>query len=66
MKTNQTVEDVRIYFRMNYGHMSIYHISDETILEVLDRSYIKDLSLELKMDCLYDYLLSQDLCDVVK
>jgi len=66
MKTNQTVEDVRIYFRENYGHMYIYDISDDTIEEVIGRSYIKDLSFERKMDCLYDYLLSQDLCDVVE
>jgi hypothetical protein len=64
MKTNQTVEDVRKYFDVNYGYVDLGNISDETINEFLNQGYIINLSFEVKMDCLYDYILSQDLCGV--
>lgn len=64
MKTNQTVEDVKTYFDINYGYVDLGAIPDETISEFLNQGYIINLSFERKMDCLYDYILSQDLCGV--
>jgi len=34
------------------------------IQKYLDQSWIVNLSFERKMDCLYDYILSNDLTDV--
>jgi hypothetical protein len=64
MKTLHTVEDVRKYFDVNYPYIDLGMLSDETINEFLNQGYIIDLSFERKMDCLYDYILSQGLCDV--
>jgi hypothetical protein len=69
MKLDQTVEDVRMYFRENYGHVDLSLLDDNVITEFLKQShiiqsYIINLSFERKMDCLYDYILSQGICDV--
>jgi hypothetical protein len=64
MKLDQTVEDVRMYFRENYSHVDLYPLDNNVITEFLKQSYIINLSFELKMDCLYDYIISQGLCDV--
>ena len=52
------------YFEQNYGYVDINSIPRAAILEYLERGYVINLSFERKMDCLYDYILSQDLCDV--
>ena len=52
------------YFEQNYGYVDIKSIPRAAILEYLERGYIINLSFERKMDCLYDYILSQDLCDI--
>lgn len=64
MKTLHTVEDVRKYFDNEYPYVELGMLSDETINEFLNQGYIIDLSFERKMDCLYDYILSQGLCGV--
>lgn len=64
MKTSHTIEDVREYFDINYPYVDLGMLSDSTIIEFLNQGYIIDLSFERKMDCLYDYILSQGLCDV--
>ena len=64
MKLDQTVKDVRMYFRENYGHVDLWSLDDNVITEFLKQSYIINLSFERKMDCLYDYILSQGICDV--
>lgn len=64
MKTLHTIEDVKTYFDMNYGYVDLGAVPDKTISEFLNQGYIIDLSFERKMDCLYDYILSQDLCGV--
>ena len=64
MESNKRISDVRSYFEDNYGHMSLDQLSDGLLLEFLSRSYLLELPFERKMDCLYDYILSQDLCDV--
>ena len=62
----ETISKVRSYFSINYGHVSLDQMSDGFILEFLSRDYLERLSFELKMDCLYDHILAQDLCDVVE
>ena len=58
------MKEVREYFEGNYGHVDLWSLPDETITNFLNQSYIVNLSFERQMDCLYDYILSQDLCGV--
>lgn len=62
----EQVKQAREYFSDNKSHVRIYQIEDDVIAELLGRDYIKRLSFEMRMDCLYDYLLSQGLCDVTE
>ena len=64
MKTNHTVRDVIDYFDINYPYVDLGMLSENSISEFLIQDYIVTLSFERKMDCLYDYILSQGLCDV--
>jgi hypothetical protein len=57
------MEEVREYFRKNYGHVDFWAIKDEVISEFLKREYLERLTFELKMDCLYDYLMANQLVD---
>lgn len=56
--------EVKEYFEKNYPYVYLEDISDRVIRDYLDMGYVKDLSFERKMDCLYDYILSQGLCGV--
>jgi hypothetical protein len=58
------MKEVREYFDSNYGYVDLGGIDDHTLESFLSRSYLADLSFVRKMDCLYDYILSQGLCDV--
>lgn len=58
------IEQVREYFRVNYPYVYLEDISDKVIRDYLEMGYVRDLSFERKMDLLYDYILSQDLCGV--
>jgi len=58
------MKEVREYFQKNYSHIDFWSVSDSDITEFLSRPYLVGLSFERKMDCLYDYILSQNLCDV--
>lgn len=58
------MKEVREYFKKNYGYVNLAELTDVFIQKYLDQSWIKDLSFERKMDCLYDYILSNDLTDV--
>ena len=60
------VKEAREHFRNHKSHIHIYQIEDEVIAELLGRDYIQKLTFEMRMDCLYDYLLSQGLCDVTE
>lgn len=64
MKTLHTVEEVRGYFDINYPYVDLGMISNDTIYNFLNQGYIVNLSFERQMDSLYDYILSQGLCDV--
>lgn len=57
------MEEVRKYFRENYGHVDFWAIKDEVISEFLSNGYLERLTFELKMDCLYDYLMANQLVD---
>ena len=54
------------YFEQNYGYVDIKSIPRAAILEYLERGYVVNCTFERKMDLLYDYILSQDLCEVVE
>ena len=58
------MKEVREYFNLNYGYVDLNAIDDHVLESFLSRSYLIGLSFVRKMDCLYDYILSQDLCDV--
>jgi hypothetical protein len=62
----ETINEIRSYLVYNYNHVSSNQLSDEFILEFMSREYLMGLSFDGKMDCLYDYILSQGLCDVVE
>jgi len=62
----ETINEIRSYLVYNYNHVSSNQLSDEFILEFMSRGYLGRLSFEVKMDCLYDHILAQDLCDVVE
>ena len=57
------MEEVREYFKKNYGHIDLGSISDQEIKEYLDRIYLEGLSFEQKMDCYCDYLMANQLVD---
>ena len=58
------MKEVREYFAKNYGYVNLDELTDVFIQKYLDQSYLERLSFERKMDCLYDYILSNDLTDV--
>jgi hypothetical protein len=58
------MKEVREYFAKNYGYVNLNELTDVFIQKYLDQSWIVNLSFERKMDCLYDYILSNDLTDV--
>ena len=58
------MKEVREYFDLNYRYVDLEEINDHVLESFLSRSYLTDLSFVRKMDCLYDYILSQDLCNV--
>ena len=58
------MKEVRKYFNLYYGFIDLEGIDDHVLESFLSRSYLIDLSFIRKMDCLYDYILSQNLCDV--
>jgi hypothetical protein len=58
------IEQVKKYFRDNYPYVYLEDVSDKTILEYLENGWVLNVPFERKMDLLYDYILSQDLCGV--
>jgi hypothetical protein len=60
----KTVRDVIDYFDKEYPYVDLEMLSENSISGFLEQEYIVNLSFERKMDCLYDYILSQDLCGV--
>jgi len=58
------MKEVREYFDLNYRYVDLEEINDHVLESFLSRSYLTDLSFVRKMDCLYDYILSQGLCNV--
>ena len=64
MENVDTVRDVINYFDREYPYVDLGMLSENSIGEFLVQDYIVTLSFERKMDCLYDYILSQGICDV--
>lgn len=62
----EKIKLARNYFSENYAHVNVRSLEDSVIGELLARKYIIDLSWEQQMDCLYDHIISQSLCDVVE
>jgi len=62
----EKIKSAREHFRENYSHVNIRAIADSVIAELLSRNYIVVLEWSKQMDCLYDYIISQSLCDVVE
>jgi hypothetical protein len=60
----ENINEIRSYFADNYGYVSLDQLTDGFVLEFISREYLMGLSFDGKMDCLYDYILSQNLCDV--
>jgi hypothetical protein len=58
------MKEVREYFDLNYRYVDLEEINDHVLESFLSQSYLTDLSFVRKMDCLYDYILSQGLCNV--
>ncbi|MFA7156745.1 MAG: hypothetical protein WC123_03540 [Bacilli bacterium] len=58
------IEKVRSYFNERYLYVDHYAVSDQAILKMLEEPYLKNKSFNQQMDLLYDWMLSQDLCDV--
>ena len=58
------MKEVREYFEKNYSYVNLGELTDVFIQKYLDQSWIVNLSFERKMDCLYDYILSNNLTDV--
>jgi hypothetical protein len=58
------MKEVREYFDLNYGYVNLDELTDVFIQKYLDQPWIINLPFERKMDCLYDYILANDLTDV--
>ena len=65
-ENEETINEIRSYLVYNNHHVSSDQLSDGFILEFMSREYLMGLSFSGKMDCLYDHILSQGLCDVVE
>ena len=63
---DEQVKQAREYFRENRSYIHLEQIGDDVIAELLGRSYVQEASFERRMDFLYDYALSQGLCDVTE
>lgn len=60
----ELIASIREYFSNNYPHVDMGGISDATISKYMERYYIKNEPFRTQMDCLYDYIVSQDLADI--
>jgi hypothetical protein len=58
------IEQVKKYFRRCYPYVYLEDVSDKVILEYLENGWVLNVPFERKMDLLYDYILSQNLCGV--
>ena len=63
---DEQIKEAREYFGEHLSHVHIEQVKDEVIAELLGRDYTQRLNFKTRMYCLYDYLLSQGLCDVTE
>lgn len=52
------------YVKIHYPYVNIQAIDPSIITEYLNRPYIVGRPLAQQMDCLYDYILSNNLTDI--
>lgn len=62
----ELVKRIRDYFRSNFSYVGIEEMEDQTILNFMNQYYLKGMTFERQMECLYDHLLSQGECEVVE
>lgn len=68
MENQQTtsVAEARAFFRKNYSYIAIDQLSDREIQNHLNQRWVKERPLESQMDLLRDWIISQDMADVVE
>ena len=62
--TQLTIPAIREYFEFHYPYVNMGYLEDKTIENFMKRDYIKGLDNDRKLDCLYDYIVSQGLTEV--
>lgn len=63
-KQEITIDDIREYFREHYNYIDMFSLEDSVILEFMTKPYLVNLSFELKMDCLKDYIMANGLTHI--
>jgi len=63
MKKQVTVQELKEYFWINYGYISL-ELSDKQIYEKLKRYNFQGMNLRMCASALADYILSQGLGEV--
>ena len=58
------VNKIQEWFADNHPHIYINQLSKEQMEEFINRPYIYNLSFEMQMDCLKDYIMAQGLVDI--
>jgi hypothetical protein len=58
------IEQVREYFKVNYGYVNLDGLTDVFIRMYLENGWVLNVPFERKMDLLYDYILSNDLTEI--
>lgn len=61
-----SIKRIRDFFRSNFSYVGIEEMSDESIIDFMDQYYLKGMTFERQMECLYDYILSQNCCEIVE
>jgi len=60
------IKKIHEFFRDRYAHVNIQAVDDDDIINLMKQPYMQGLSFEKQMDLLYDYILANQLCEVVE
>jgi len=63
---DEVIRQFIISFANKYPHINVQVIPQRTITEFLHQPHVVEAGTEKKMDLLQDYIISQDLCEVIK